>query len=259
MFFDPRVKYDQGSSLERSVRCLVDQLILAKVLLAWWIFYRIGCAIETNINMSSKTITKQKTKIVRISLAEGRKVERTAMDCIGIARGLMNTHGLVDWKLDMGSSKSTAGFCFYDHKTIRISMAFGVSVAEQVLINTIKHEIAHALSGAGHGHDSVWKAKALEIGCDGERCHREQFSHPPFLMKCPNACFQPKGVHRRSRKAKVCRKCSSPVQLFNNPHSSQACPNVSPIPSPVSSPSPVYSPTISPSSSSSEIVDLTLY
>lgn len=35
---------------------------------------------------------------------------------------------------------------------------------------TILHEVAHALT-EGHGHDSVWRAKLLEIGGDGKRCY----------------------------------------------------------------------------------------
>lgn len=32
----------------------------------------------------------------------------------------------------------------------------------------ILHEIAHALVDY-HGHDDVWRSKALEIGCSGKR------------------------------------------------------------------------------------------
>jgi SNF2 family DNA or RNA helicase len=34
------------------------------------------------------------------------------------------------------------------------------------LINTIRHEVAHAIVGPGHGHNEVWADKAREIGCD---------------------------------------------------------------------------------------------
>ena len=37
--------------------------------------------------------------------------------------------------------------------------------------NTVLHEIAHALT-PGHNHDHVWQAKAVSIGCDGERYYR---------------------------------------------------------------------------------------
>ena len=37
---------------------------------------------------------------------------------------------------------------------------------EKHVLDTILHEIAHALVGSHHKHDAVWKAKCKEIGCD---------------------------------------------------------------------------------------------
>jgi hypothetical protein len=41
--------------------------------------------------------------------------------------------------------------------------------AEEI-VDTILHEIAHALVGPRHGHDTVWKAKCTDIGARPERC-----------------------------------------------------------------------------------------
>jgi SWI/SNF-related matrix-associated actin-dependent regulator 1 of chromatin subfamily A len=41
------------------------------------------------------------------------------------------------------------------------------STEEQQFKDTILHEIAHAIVGPHHGHDEVWRGKAVEIGCTG--------------------------------------------------------------------------------------------
>ena len=43
------------------------------------------------------------------------------------------------------------------------------SGSENDIIETILHEIAHALIGSGHGHNNVWRNKAMSIGCNGQR------------------------------------------------------------------------------------------
>ena len=49
------------------------------------------------------------------------------------------------------------------------------------VMNTIRHEIAHALT-PGHGHDDVWAAKAKEIGCDNTLPCRICHSVPRLSM-----------------------------------------------------------------------------
>ena len=41
------------------------------------------------------------------------------------------------------------------------------------------------LVGPKHGHNEIWKQKALEIGCDAKRCHYVVFSKPTSLIIAP--------------------------------------------------------------------------
>ena len=76
--------------------------------------------------------------------------------------------------------------------------------------DTLLHEIAHALVGKAHGHDQVWQAKAVALGCSGRRCHDVQFTPPRYIVTCANACWVTT-AERRQRGA-VCRTCHGPVR-----------------------------------------------
>ena len=73
---------------------------------------------------------------------------------------------------------ATYGNCKYDRagKPRRITIASVLfSLNEATLLDTIRHEYAHALvrlrfPNERHHHDAVWKAAAVEVGCDPTRC-----------------------------------------------------------------------------------------
>jgi hypothetical protein len=89
-------------------------------------------------------------------------------DAIKLLRSELDKHQLDAWKIRLNQNAAAPFLALCDHRSKCIILnAHHVDqhpVAE--LTNTIKHEVAHALVGAGHGHNETWAAKAREIGCD---------------------------------------------------------------------------------------------
>ena len=146
---------------------------------------------------------------------KGKTDNMSMLDVPNIAHELFKKYNLKDWSFQLDHAKSRAGLCIYNKKIISLSRYYvGVSSLKEIK-NTILHEIAHALVGHIHGHDHVWKAKALEIGCDGRRCHNKVFLDPKWIMQCPNGCF--KIPRHRKKKHLICKSCEVSVEyLLNN-------------------------------------------
>jgi hypothetical protein len=84
-----------------------------------------------------------------------------------VLRDLLNEQGLKDWhvRLTMDMTKPFLGMCSHRDKCIILN-AFHIDThPDEEVINTIRHEVAHALT-VGHGHDAIWASKARELGCD---------------------------------------------------------------------------------------------
>lgn len=84
-----------------------------------------------------------------------------------LLRDELNKHGLSDWsvRLNQNADSRFLGLCSYKDKCIILSAHHIDIHPDPDVINTIKHEVAHALT-PGNGHNEVWAAKAKEIGCD---------------------------------------------------------------------------------------------
>jgi predicted metal-dependent hydrolase len=82
---------------------------------------------------------------------------------LATARNLMNAHGLRDWSLRLNNAKRAAGSCNYQTRTITLSKFFLAQRSDEENLDTITHEIAHALT-KGHRHDLVWQLKHRELG-----------------------------------------------------------------------------------------------
>lgn len=84
----------------------------------------------------------------------------------GIARELLDEHGLTDWKVRIDNAQRRLGACFYGAKVISLSRQYITTGTDTQLRNTILHEIAHAHAGHAAGHGPAWKAAAVRVGAD---------------------------------------------------------------------------------------------
>jgi predicted SprT family Zn-dependent metalloprotease len=84
---------------------------------------------------------------------------------------LLNQHGLVaqGWGFKLGRGKRRLGCCRYRDKTISISKYHIALNTREEVMDTVRHEVAHAIAGPGTGHGSKWKRIAASIGAKPSR------------------------------------------------------------------------------------------
>jgi len=125
-----------------------------------------------------------------------------------LGRELLDEHGLGDWTLVLDRAKQRAGVCRHHVRQIGLSAPLTALHAEADVRDTILHEIAHALVGARHGHDDVWRATALRLGCSGQRCTDP--SLPTVAGDWVGTCSAGHRItrHRRPSRPGSCVECS---------------------------------------------------
>lgn len=98
------------------------------------------------------------------------------LEAYELATKLLQEHGLRQkgWVIDIDNAKSRFGVCRYYQKEISLSKPLIEANDYVQVVDTILHEIAHALVGPGHGHNSVWKRKCVEIGAKPQRCYSSE-------------------------------------------------------------------------------------
>jgi hypothetical protein len=123
----------------------------------------------------------------------------------------MAKHGLIDWRFSFTKSQRSFGTCSYNYREITLSAPLVMVNNEKRVMNTILHEIAHALTPK-HNHDAVWVAKAREIGCTGQACWKpvrfggDTVEVKRWLRTCPKCGHQVECVGRGDR-YRYCREC----------------------------------------------------
>src|SRR5690606_2723283 len=81
-------------------------------------------------------------------------------------RDTLDKYSLTHWRIRLTTdlTKSFLGLCDYKKQTIILNAHHIDTHPEPEVIDTIYHEVAHALC-PNHGHDNVWADKARELGC----------------------------------------------------------------------------------------------
>ena len=86
-------------------------------------------------------------------------------------------HGLADeWSATFDLAAGRAGICYFRKKLICLAVSYCMTAPEEELIDTVLHEVAHALVGAEHNHD-----RKLANCC----CHMEARGHAHRMHRRP--------------------------------------------------------------------------
>jgi hypothetical protein len=130
-----------------------------------------------------------------------------------LATQFMDQHGLEGWRLGFDRAKARAGTCRPAERLISLSAPLTRLHSEEQVKDTVLHEIAHALVGAQHKHNAVWRAKALAIGCSGERCVDPEAGRPLAAWRGTCAAGHQVEQHRRPTRVATCRLCAPAFDL----------------------------------------------
>jgi hypothetical protein len=97
-----------------------------------------------------------------------------------IAKTLLTEHGLTEigWNFDFDNARRRLGVCVFQLRRITISQYTTEAATVEEFTQVMLHEVAHALVGAGAGHNAVWKLKAKNIGYTGERTSVNPYRRP---------------------------------------------------------------------------------
>jgi len=135
------------------------------------------------------------------------------------ANELMNLHGLTQkgWSFKFDHAVRRLGCCKHSQRLITMSRSLSDlnkdSHAEK-LVDTLLHEIAHALTRERYGrgvqaHGWEWKRMCIEIGANPERCYdasKIETVQGKYVYVCPN-CGQEVNYHKRLTRKRACSKC----------------------------------------------------
>ncbi len=90
-----------------------------------------------------------------------------------LASNQLAKHGLNGWTFGWGTTRRRLGVCKYRIKRIEISKFYAANNSREKVIDTLMHEIAHALAGPKAKHGPIWKAIAARLGARPEACDRD--------------------------------------------------------------------------------------
>lgn len=122
----------------------------------------------------------------------------------------MHEHGLINngWYFEFDNAKQRFGCCHTSDKKITLSKYLTELNSETEILDTILHEIAHALTPNDISHGWYWQMKAIEIGCKPNRCYDDnaiKTPEPNFITICDNCGKETKRF--RVRKNVACGEC----------------------------------------------------
>ena len=90
--------------------------------------------------------------LLRVAGEEGARNGAARLNGVaGMARRLMDEHGLIGWTLAFVEAERRLGDCDFKGRVIRISRSHALEGSAEQIRDTVLHEIAHAIAGREGG------------------------------------------------------------------------------------------------------------
>ena len=118
-----------------------------------------------------------------------------------IAHQEMTRHGLHGWTFGLADTKRRLGVCNYRTKRIEIAEYYARNSPPEMVLDTLLHEIAHAIAGHAARHGPAWKAVASRLGATPRACestNRAVTKPGDWQATCP-ACEKTFHFYRRPK------------------------------------------------------------
>lgn len=127
---------------------------------------------------------------------------------------MLDSHGLVakGWTCKLSNTKHILGQCSYRDKSIRLSRIHIAMGNDTEILNTIRHEVAHAITGPGHGHGQLWKQNAMLLGARPKSTAKLSYEAPHrYEIQCQKCERVLQKRHRRMSEKRIaschCARC----------------------------------------------------
>ncbi len=122
--------------------------------------------------------------------------ERDRIACLDLA-GAPRAFG---WRVELDRAKRRLGLTRYDDQVVSLSRHLIVLNPQSAVLETIRHEWAHAVVGEGVGHGPTWRHVAIVVGASPTRLAHDVVAPPARYRAWCTRCQQvlPGGRHRTS-------------------------------------------------------------
>lgn len=138
--------------------------------------------------IEKKRIAKQALLPTELQLVTQEEAELLAVSLI--AKHLP----VGDWSFKWNKRIGALGLCSYRSKTIQLSTAWTAALPRKEVIDTILHEIAHAIAGHKAGHGYEWRQACIAIGAVPETLASNLGVTVGDIAKVTHKMVTPEGV-----------------------------------------------------------------
>lgn len=132
--------------------------------------HNIAYDLRSQFDRTQSDLERTQARIAKDGDYFGRETKREEQlqaerDALFFARELLGEHGLLDWTVEWDNDRELAGSSTRNTRRITLSRVMLAGRSNEVLIETIRHEVAHALTSGLH--DDEWLEVLLSIGGTG--------------------------------------------------------------------------------------------